>query len=75
MVGVHQSRFPISSRTCTVSGDTSQMPKPVSEVPAVRAWREEVVIPTCDVGQPNRNPMFLEKRVYQGSNGAVYRYP
>jgi len=27
------------------------------------------------VGEPNRNPMFLEKRVYQGSSGRVYPYP
>src|SRR5262249_34942709 len=26
-------------------------------------------------GVPNKNPMFLEKRVYQGSSGAVYPYP
>ena len=38
----------------------------------VQAWRAEVVIPTYGVGEPNLNPMFLEKRVYQGSSGAVY---
>jgi tetratricopeptide (TPR) repeat protein len=38
----------------------------------VQAWRETVEIPTYGVGQPNRNPMFLEKRVYQGSSGVVY---
>ena len=41
----------------------------------VRAWQETVLIPTYDVGEPNRNPMFLEKRVYQGSSGAVYPLP
>jgi tetratricopeptide (TPR) repeat protein len=41
----------------------------------VRIWQDEVVIPTYPVGQPNRNPMFLEKRVYQGSSGRVYPYP
>ena len=41
----------------------------------VRAWRERVTIPTYEVGKPERNPMFLEKRVYQGSSGAVYPYP
>ena len=24
---------------------------------------------------PDKNPMFLEKRVYQGSSGKVYPYP
>jgi tetratricopeptide (TPR) repeat protein len=27
------------------------------------------------VGKPEKNPMFLEKRVYQGSSGVVYPYP
>src|SRR5438874_10476825 len=41
----------------------------------VRVWEEAVVIPTYGVGEPDRNPMFLEKRVYQGSSGAVYPLP
>lgn len=41
----------------------------------VRIWEEETVIPTYDVGKPDKNPMFLEKRVYQGSSGKVYPYP
>ena len=35
----------------------------------VKAWREKVVIPTYEVGKPEKNPIFLEKRVYQGSSG------
>ena len=41
----------------------------------VEAWMEPTVIPTYGVGKPDRNPMFLEKRVYQGSSGRVYPYP
>lgn len=41
----------------------------------VRIWEETVVIPTYEVGEPDKNPMFLEKRVYQGSSGKVYPYP
>ena len=41
----------------------------------VRAWREIVTIPTYEVGKPEKNPIFLEKRVYQGSSGGVYPYP
>ncbi|MBW7459217.1 DUF5107 domain-containing protein, partial [Paenibacillus sepulcri] len=38
--------------------------------------REEIVeIPTYGVGKPDKNPMFLEKRVYQGSSGKVYPHP
>lgn len=42
---------------------------------SVRAWEEQVIIPTYKVGIPNKNPMFLEKRVYQGSSGVVYPHP
>lgn len=41
----------------------------------VRVWEEEVSIPTYEVGEPEKYPMFLEKRVYQGSSGKVYPYP
>lgn len=41
----------------------------------VKAWNEKVVIPTYEVGRPDKNPVFLEKRVYQGSSGVVYPYP
>ncbi|HPA17356.1 MAG TPA: DUF5107 domain-containing protein [Verrucomicrobiae bacterium] len=42
---------------------------------AVRAWEEEVVLPTYEPSAPDRNPMFLERRVYQGSSGRVYPLP
>lgn len=41
----------------------------------VKAWKEQVVIPTYQPGEPEKNPIFLEKRVYQGSSGVVYPYP
>ena len=41
----------------------------------VRIWEERVTIPTYKHGEPNKNPMFLEKRVYQGSSGTVYPHP
>ena len=41
----------------------------------VKAWREIVTIPTYEVGKPEKNPIFLENRVYQGSSGVVYPYP
>ena len=36
---------------------------------------EKVTIRTYGVGKCDKNPMFLEKRVYQGSSGKVYPYP
>ena len=41
----------------------------------VKAWAETVTIPTYRIGEPDKNPMFLEKRVYQGSSGVVYPHP
>ena len=42
---------------------------------SVRVWQEPVTIPTYGIGSPEKNPMFMEKRVYQGSSGVVYPYP
>ena len=41
----------------------------------VKAWKEIVIIPTYEIGEPEKNPIFLEKRVYQGSSGSVYPHP
>jgi tetratricopeptide (TPR) repeat protein len=41
----------------------------------VRAWQETVEILTYAPEKPDPNPMFLEKRVYQGSSGRVYPLP
>ena len=43
------------------------------EMVAVRI--QDVVIPTYLPAAPDKNPMFLEKRVYQGSSGKVYPLP
>ncbi len=42
---------------------------------SVQVRTETVVIPTYLPALPDKNPMFLEKRVYQGSNGKVYPLP
>ena len=41
----------------------------------VRCWEQQIVIPTYPVQNADPNPMFLEKRVYQGSSGKVYPNP
>jgi tetratricopeptide (TPR) repeat protein len=41
----------------------------------VKIWEESVIIPTYEVGEADKNPMFLESRVYQGSSGKIYPYP
>lgn len=41
----------------------------------VQLWEEPVIYPTYPAYPPDPNPMFLEKRVYQGSSGSVYPNP
>ncbi|MBE2215666.1 MAG: DUF5107 domain-containing protein [Opitutaceae bacterium] len=52
----------------------SQSPRSTPTSP-VTVRREEVVLPTYEPQAPDRNPMFLERRVYQGSSGRVYPLP
>jgi tetratricopeptide (TPR) repeat protein len=47
----------------------------MSKPEPVRCWEQQVVIPTYPVQEADPNPMFLEKRVYQGSSGKVYPNP
>jgi hypothetical protein len=39
---------------------------------SVLVWKEIIFLPTYNIGAPEKNPIFLEKRVYQGSSGTVY---
>jgi tetratricopeptide (TPR) repeat protein len=48
---------------------------PASETAAVKAWKQPVVMMSYLPAEPDPNPLFLEKRVYQGSNGKVYPLP
>jgi len=41
----------------------------------VKACLERLNIPTYGLGEPNKHPIFVEKRVYQGSSGKVYTIP
>ncbi len=45
---------------------------PKGQTGEVKAWREPVAMLTYEVAPPDRNPMFLDHRVYQGSCGKVY---
>ena len=49
----------------------SASPKPH----AVHVREEWLTLPTYEPAPPDKNPMFLEKRVYQGSSGKVYPLP
>ena len=47
----------------------------MSQVKPVRIWEEPCVIPTYKVYPPEKSPLFIEKRAYQGSTGKVYPLP
>ena len=51
------------------------MLKPRASSSPVKVREETIVLPTYLPLPPDRNPMFLEKRVYQGSSGRVYPLP
>ncbi|WP_221583544.1 DUF5107 domain-containing protein [Microbacterium sp. G2-8] len=41
----------------------------------VACWSEPVTIDTYDAGDPDPYPLFLHRRVYQGSSGRIYPLP
>lgn len=42
---------------------------------SAKVWSEKIIIQTYEIGEAEKNPIFLDKRVYQGSSGKVYPYP
>ncbi len=56
------SRFQLPPASATATGP-------------VKAWAEPVILPTYEPLAADKNPMFLEKRVYQGSSGRMYPLP
>ncbi|MEO6815795.1 MAG: DUF5107 domain-containing protein [Edaphobacter sp.] len=71
----HQKNQNITEVTASVCkpSETLHLPlAPVTETGPVKAWEEPVVMRSFMPTAPDRNPLFLEKRVYQGSSGRVY---
>src|SRR5678815_253444 len=68
------SRAVLSSRDygMTKSNKTSTRS---SQSSSVQVRVEQLILPTYLPALPDKNPMFLEKRVYQGSSGKVYPLP
>lgn len=62
MAGAGMSRFELPAPPLTQTGP-------------VKVWSQPVVIPTYQPFAADPNPMFLERRVYQGSSGRVYPLP
>ena len=40
----------------------------------VNIWQAPLVLPTYQIGPPDREPMFYAGREYQGAQGAIYPY-
>lgn len=49
-------------------------PPSLADAP-VAAWEQDVVIDTYEPLPPSRYPLYLDRRVYQGSSGRVYPMP
>ena len=47
----------------------------MSRTASVKVVETTIILPTYLPAAPDKNPMFLEKRVYQGSSGKVYPLP
>ena len=55
--------------------DLARVAGATKPAPAVLIREEAMSFPTYLPAAPDKNPMFLEKRVYQGSSGKVYPLP
>ncbi len=47
----------------------------MNQTARVKVTKTTITLPTYLPAPPDKNPMFLEKRVYQGSSGKVYPLP
>lgn len=47
----------------------------MNTIAGVSLIEKEISIPTYETSKPEKNPMFLENRAYQGSSGKVYPFP
>ncbi|GAX03963.1 tetratricopeptide repeat protein [Secundilactobacillus pentosiphilus] len=47
----------------------------MNTITGVSITETTITLPTYQTSKPEKNPMFLEKRVYQGSSGKVYPFP
>ena len=75
---VHVGRGPGHSPSLvqTLASAAVKLPDPPPELTGpVKVWSEPVRLPTWEPGPGSRFPMFLDRRVYQGSSGRVYPLP
>jgi Domain of unknown function (DUF5107) len=71
-----RSGFPARKAASQKRTQKNLLAKKVSpEICQVSVREEEITLPTYLPARPSVHPMFLEKRVYQGSSGRVYPLP
>lgn len=61
------------SRILLPDGPADQ--RAILDAGGVACWSEPVLIDTYEPGEPDRYPLFLDRRVFQGSSGRVYPLP
>ena len=72
----NETTAPRMPESANSSRATLQLPAaPADQTGPVKAWHEPVLMKTYLPDDPDPNPLFLEKRVYQGSSGKVYPLP
>src|SRR5579871_5861620 len=76
-VGTLSTNYDLPAKSCSAFSERALQPaqQSLSSNHAISVREEKLVIPTYLPAAPDKNPMFLEKRVYQGSNGKVYPLP
>lgn len=73
---VHEEIGDRQNNSDDLTGGKLHLPDaPSSETGVVKVWEEPIVMRTYMPASPDRNPLFFEKRVYQGSSGRVYPLP
>jgi tetratricopeptide (TPR) repeat protein len=71
-------RYPLICLACLLLVLSALPPAPAAAALAesgVKLYERPLVIPTYEVGPPQKNPIFYSGRSYQGAKGPVYPYP
>ena len=72
---MNRRKFVSVALFCALAVGSCLSPTFAQSESSVKAWEEPLVIPTYQVGEPDRNPIFYSGRAYQGAQGPVYPYP
>lgn len=71
----HSDRLAQTALFLAVLSSATVSTHPARAAGDVKAWEQDVVLPTYEAGQPEPNPMFYFGRGSQGAEGRIYPYP